>query len=143
MRQRVINKDLPVDTTPNPVGSAEVYTSKKVVVLAASCLGLALIVAHATHYVSGSLMLGLTSYPLTWLLLVAALSALAFRRKVSWKIVTLSLVFLGTALILAHLVRLASGSLVPALVAYPILWLLMLSIMGLQGRAATKSEKSR
>lgn len=138
-----MNKDLPVDTTPDSPGSAEAYTGRGVLSLAASCLGLALIVAHATHYVTGSLMLGLTSYPLTWLLLVAALSALAFQRKVSWKMVTLSLVFFGTALILAHLVRLASESLIPALVAYPILWLLMLSIIGLRGRAATKSEKSR
>ena len=54
--------------------------------------------------------------------------------------VTLSSVFLATtALILAQLVRLAKGILVPALVAYPVLWLLMLSIMGLQGRAVARS----
>lgn len=134
-----MNKDLPVDTTPNPVGSAEVYTSKKVLVLAASCLGLALIAAHATHYVSGSLVLGLTCYPLTWLLLIAALSALAYQRKVGWRMVALSSVSLATALILAHLIRLASGSSAPALVAYPALWLLMLSIMGLRGRAEARS----
>lgn len=99
-----------------------------------------MIVPHTTHYVSGSLMLGLTCYPFTWLLLVADLSALAFQRKVSWKMVTLSSVFLATtALILAQLVRLAKGILVPALVAYPVLWLLMLSIMGLQGRAVARS----
>lgn len=99
-----------------------------------------MIVSHTTHYVSGSLMLGLTCYPFTWLLLVADLSALAFQRKVSWKMVTLSSVFLATtALILAQLVRLAKGILVPALVAYPVLWLLMLSIMGLQGRAVARS----
>lgn len=80
-----MNKDLPVDTTPDSPGSAEAYTGRGILSLAASCLGLALIVAHTTHYVTGSLMLGLTSYPLTWLLLVAALSALAFQRKVSGK----------------------------------------------------------
>ncbi|RBP98056.1 hypothetical protein CRD60_02465 [Bifidobacterium aemilianum] len=130
-----------MDAARNTIPQAEPQpdTNKSALAIVGGSFGCALIVAHLAHYVSGSLLVGAYLYPLTWALMSVVLSVMAHGDRIHGKLATVAWSFLAVALVMARVVRIASGSPLMALMAYPALWLLMIAVMALPRKAEAES----